>query len=140
VGKEVITHTDDVTVPGWSGAGYIIVDPSTGDGAFKIGGGQNGSFLYKLSNKLDQFIQWMSAINDKIGKLKYLGKTFNKIFSQVLRFVKNLKSIIDLQLACSGWSGVVDVFSYVGLILGLGLISAAKPAKGSGLAIPHLCY
>ena len=45
VGKEVITHTDAVSVPGWSGAGYIIFDPQTGDGAYKIGGGQNGGLL-----------------------------------------------------------------------------------------------
>jgi hypothetical protein len=44
-GKEVITHTDAVSVSGWSGAGYIIVDPQTGDGAFKIGGGSNGGLL-----------------------------------------------------------------------------------------------
>lgn len=44
-GKEVITHTDAVSVPGWSGAGYIIYDPVTGDGAYKIGGGSNGASL-----------------------------------------------------------------------------------------------
>lgn len=43
VGKEVITHTDAVSVPGWSGAGYIVYDPASGDGAYKIGGGANGS-------------------------------------------------------------------------------------------------
>jgi len=45
VGKEVVTHTDSVSVPGWSGAGYIILDPVTGDGAYKISGGENGGFL-----------------------------------------------------------------------------------------------
>ena len=44
-GKEVITHTDAVSVPGWSGAGYIITDPMTGDGAYKISGGGNGGGL-----------------------------------------------------------------------------------------------
>jgi hypothetical protein len=43
-GKEVITHTDAVSISGWSGAGYIIFDPVNGDGAYKIGGGQNGSY------------------------------------------------------------------------------------------------
>ena len=38
-GKEVTTHTDAISVPGWSGAGYIIMDPETGIGAYKIGGG-----------------------------------------------------------------------------------------------------
>jgi len=45
-GKEVITHTDAVSVPGWSGAGYIITDPQTGDGAYKIAGGGNGGVLF----------------------------------------------------------------------------------------------
>lgn len=26
--------------PGWSGSAYVIFDPVTGDGAFKIGGGK----------------------------------------------------------------------------------------------------
>ena len=45
VGKTVITHTDPVSVPGWSGAGYIILDPDTGEGAYRIGGGLDGAFL-----------------------------------------------------------------------------------------------
>lgn len=44
-GKEVMTHTDDVSVPGWTGAGYIIMDPHTGIGAYKIGGGENGAII-----------------------------------------------------------------------------------------------
>jgi hypothetical protein len=44
-GKEVITHTDAVSVPGWSGAGYIITDPDTGAGAYKIAGGANGGTI-----------------------------------------------------------------------------------------------
>ncbi len=45
VGKTVITHTDAISVPGWTGAGYIILDPETGEGAYKIGGGSNGGFF-----------------------------------------------------------------------------------------------
>ncbi len=43
-GKEVITHTDAVSVPGWTGAGYIITDPQTGDGAYLISGGGEWCF------------------------------------------------------------------------------------------------
>ena len=46
-GKEVITHTDSVSVPGWSGAGYILFDPDTGSGAYKISGGMNGGILFE---------------------------------------------------------------------------------------------
>ncbi|MFO8002797.1 transglutaminase domain-containing protein, partial [Thioalkalivibrio sp.] len=30
VGREVIVHTDPISVPGWTGAGYVIIDPQTG--------------------------------------------------------------------------------------------------------------
>ena len=43
VGKEVIVHTEPISVPGWKGAGYIVTDADTGAGAWKIGGGSNGS-------------------------------------------------------------------------------------------------
>ncbi len=48
-GKEVITHTDAVSVPGWTGAGYIITDADTGAGAYKISGGGNGGWFTLLA-------------------------------------------------------------------------------------------
>jgi hypothetical protein len=48
VGKEVITHTDRISVPGFTGEGYIIFDPVSGSGAYKITGGNNGGFLAGL--------------------------------------------------------------------------------------------
>ncbi len=42
VGKEVIAHTDRINIPGWTGEGYILFDPATGAGAYKITGGTNG--------------------------------------------------------------------------------------------------
>jgi hypothetical protein len=44
-GKEVIAHTDRISVPGWTGEGYILFDPVTGDGAYKITGGANGGYI-----------------------------------------------------------------------------------------------
>lgn len=44
-GKLVMTHTDAVSIPGWTGAGYVIIDPETNVGAWKISGGTNGGFL-----------------------------------------------------------------------------------------------
>jgi hypothetical protein len=47
-GQTVTTHTDPVSVPGWNGAGYVILDPETGDGEWKAGGGKNGACLLFL--------------------------------------------------------------------------------------------
>ncbi len=44
-GYTVITHTDNVSISGWSGVGYIIQNPVTGDGAYKITGEANGGLL-----------------------------------------------------------------------------------------------
>lgn len=45
-GKKVTTHTNAVSIPGgWSGFGYIVLDPVTGDGAYRINGGSNGGDL-----------------------------------------------------------------------------------------------
>jgi len=44
-GLTVIAHTDNVSVPGWMGAGYIIFDPETGGGAYKISGGLSGGII-----------------------------------------------------------------------------------------------
>ncbi|MEJ2406521.1 MAG: hypothetical protein P8171_19945, partial [Candidatus Thiodiazotropha sp.] len=47
-GMNVITHTDSVSVPGWSGGGYIILDPEDNAGAYKISGGVDGGYLIIL--------------------------------------------------------------------------------------------
>jgi hypothetical protein len=44
-GKEVTVHQSPITQSGWTGTGYIITDPATGAGAYKISGGANGSYL-----------------------------------------------------------------------------------------------
>lgn len=57
-GEEVFTHATPISVTGWTGAGYIIFDPATGDGAYKISGGQNGGY----SSYIIAFVVLMAAI------------------------------------------------------------------------------
>ncbi|MDD3761277.1 MAG: hypothetical protein PHO57_10670 [Acidithiobacillus sp.] len=44
-GKEVTIHENPITAHGWTGYGYIIVDPETGAGAYLIEGKGNGGNL-----------------------------------------------------------------------------------------------
>lgn len=46
--KQAIVSQHEVTVGGWTGVGYIIVDPETGAGAYQISGG--GEWLRSLVN------------------------------------------------------------------------------------------
>lgn len=49
-GKTVTVSQGKVSVGGWTGVGYIISDPGTGAGAYKISGGANGGYLYLVAN------------------------------------------------------------------------------------------
>jgi len=44
-GRIAIAHTNNISVPGWSGAGYLILDPEIMDGSYKISGGFNGGLI-----------------------------------------------------------------------------------------------
>jgi hypothetical protein len=48
-GMEITAHEQPVNFYGSSQVGYIILDPATGAGAYKIGGGENGAFVLILS-------------------------------------------------------------------------------------------
>ncbi|MDN3442544.1 hypothetical protein QL898_12975 [Psychrobacter sp. APC 3279] len=43
-GKTVTVHDTQITLNGWSGTGYTILDPESGAGAYMIGGGLDGGF------------------------------------------------------------------------------------------------
>jgi transglutaminase-like putative cysteine protease len=45
-GLTVTVHEKPITVSGWIGTGYIINNPATGAGAYKISGGANGGSLW----------------------------------------------------------------------------------------------
>ncbi len=44
-GHEVTTHEAPITQSGWTGAGFIAIDPDTGAGGYVIDGGSNGGAL-----------------------------------------------------------------------------------------------
>jgi len=44
-GKEVTVSKTNINIDGWTGCGYIIIDPSAGDGAYMISGGMNGAWV-----------------------------------------------------------------------------------------------
>ncbi len=44
-GMEVTVHQSEINAFGFTGAGYVIIDPDTGAGAYKIEGGANGAIF-----------------------------------------------------------------------------------------------
>jgi len=56
-GKVVTVSKTNITFNGWTGCGYIIIDPTTGNGAYMISGGMNGALLIFLS-----IINWLISL------------------------------------------------------------------------------
>jgi hypothetical protein len=122
-GKEVITHTDAVSVPGWSGAGYIILDPTTGNGAYKIGGGANGSFLDNLFIK---GLFYIGAFLSLLDKNPGLAAALDAVVAGLSVLVSTIVNLIELVSGCNsvGFTAVI-IFSLVfaTLIFELALIA-----------------
>ncbi len=84
VNKEVIVHSDPISIPGWSGAGYIIFDPITGAGAYKIGGGTNGKYLSaeevkSIREKCDEDPSDGIVLGLLLGLVVGIGQLFDNI-------------------------------------------------------------
>jgi len=83
VGKEVTVSENNITVAGWVGVGYIISDPETGAGAYRISGGANGAELTADG------LRNMRAMTLS-GMLNGLKEFFNIILPYTDAFIKRL--------------------------------------------------
>jgi len=68
-GKEIIAHTDQLTVAGYKGSGYAILEPATGEGIYKISGGKNGGFVEGSSEGEMLLAMLMALITGITGTL-----------------------------------------------------------------------
>ena len=59
-GREITTHTNPIDFFGSEVVGYIIIDPQTGAGAYKICGGENGGFM-DIDEEVDKTF-WVAGL------------------------------------------------------------------------------
>ncbi|WP_440995002.1 hypothetical protein [Arhodomonas sp. SL1] len=136
-GKEVITHTDAVSVPGWSGAGYVIFDPKTGAGAWKIGGGVNGGSLDLWEHGKTLFWALLGEYGGKLGDLLNNAKSFLDHTVTVYELVKNcptvhtIMAIISITMMQIKFAVIGVAFAKLGpvVLLSYALIVASIMAK-----------
>jgi hypothetical protein len=123
-GKEVITHTDAVSVPGWSGAGYIITDPVTGDGAYKISGGGNGGILILVSSAILLFVSLSPALTALLVNPVLLVLL---LYFSILGIGKGLSLIFgdERYYSASKWTASIILGGYTGIIIGEFIAEAA---------------
>ena len=140
-GKEVITHTDSVSVPGWSGAGYIITDPDTGAGAYKIAGGGNGGFfdniIFGLSmlfatigGAIDGFV---ASASDDLPFAADLEKAlWAKKLEPLGKFLGSLTLLFDIAMTLDQDIDITDKIGRISVaLLGFGIGSVVGAAIGA---------
>lgn len=65
-GSIVTTHERSINFNGWVGEGYIIIDPTTGAGAYKIAGGGNGSEVITTTADVINWISFAAGLKVRI--------------------------------------------------------------------------
>ncbi len=121
-GKIVTVSKTNITMNGWSGCGYTIVDPTTGAGAYMIAGGFSGALIQAFFSSITDLIGNMAQkgyINSS-NTLKFVGKLaaaatvisfgitmYNIVMNPNLTLEQKISDIIVWTLATVGalWVG-----------------------------------
>jgi len=110
-GKVVTTHEQRLNFNGWIGEGYIILDPETGAGAYKIAGGGNGGKV-DVVDLINNVIGWANTLIDVLVEgmrnsqdiaaqaFKFFLTAVGKLFSAVTNTLGNIKTGFDLFSNC----------------------------------------
>jgi len=118
-GMVVTTHEQSINFNGWIGEGYIILDPATGAGAYKIAGGGNGGFLSFISTSLS-VLGYLKEFSK--GWSKYLGPKLSRAGA----YVTMLSVIFDCPHAAAGLVALI-MFLAIAMIILVGILTAAMP-------------
>ena len=149
-GKEVTIHEKPLTISGWTGAGYTVIDQDTGAGGYLIEGGSNGGFLQSLFGALLQIGSWLTSLaRDNPGVATIVGLILGSLAAAgvggpIVLALAALSTIISLAigletagLICGGVISVVIIaITVVGSfgkgIGGLSIFNAVNAYGGIG--------
>ena len=135
-GKVATMHQHPISYAGWTGAGYTIIDPESGAGAYKISGGSNGGWaaLGHLINVFDLFYGGLIAFASSVG-------TQLPLFKSIINFIKVASftySAFNTGLNCSAAdAGIIflTLTTIITLILIQLISSMGNPLAAFGLGI-----
>lgn len=102
-GKEVTVHESPISVAGFSGAGYILTDITTGAGAYLIEGGGRGS----LVGQNDSVTEWTGIAGD-VFEATYKEEVFQQLSRRCVLYGLITKSIL-IATACPDPDQATDV-------------------------------
>jgi hypothetical protein len=136
-GKEIIAHTDQLTVSGYKGSGYAIIDPVTGEGIYKISGGKNGSFLEALG--LGAAVVGAIAMLAGAGSLLIILISILSIVATVTSFLITIEPCGDSRDEIMLWANIF-VAAAVGVLGIFGKAGAALAAASAGYIFDKMVH
>ncbi len=129
-GNIAIAHQSNISVPGWSGAGYILLDQETGIGSYKITGGGNGGFLKNILNSAINKLMliagiWQGFAKNNPALAKLLGGSIGLVIGALTRIVKLLNE-------CPTGIALIGTLLTIGWNILFLTINVALAASGAG--------
>ncbi len=131
-GKIVTVQKSYITYNGWTGCGYIIIDPSTGAGAYMISNGLNGfCFMYYFWTFMLQ-LAWFLYL----ASIAIFAATFILVFGEVIAAFASLITAISALLTTIGSALYVYLGYYLGQTIMTTVTAAAVICFLQGLETP----
>jgi hypothetical protein len=127
-GKEVIAHTDRISVPGFTGEGYIVFDPIGGAGAYKITGGANGGYVVVATIFIIVAFLIAAAAASGIGGILLAGGFAAFSMSSYTSTVKKISELVNSgKLTAEDGATFIKVLSvFTALTAGLSITKSLK--------------
>jgi len=101
LGLEVTVHQSPITVNGWQGSGYAILDAEYGVGAYQISGGVSGGFLSDGESDFLMYVGFSAALVG--GLLNILPLV---LFAAAISSMLIVDLYLDFQMLDSGCDGL----------------------------------
>ncbi len=132
-GKIATAHESQLTYHSWVGSGYLLLDPQTGAGAYKIAGGMNGG---ATSGGAGDVVQWSNWLVDFVDLLMPEGESLGAVSKAfgVLGALLSGKAAFDANCGFGAIYGVY-AFAIAGLLMGIMLTFFFLPWIAFGLGV-----
>jgi len=135
-GQIATAHEAQLNYFGWVGSGYLLIDPETGAGAYKIAGGANGGELLTIVSALLGYLGGITMTGDSGGpqtlskRLTGLAKAakYTSILGVIALAVEAIEVLSDGNVNWSGklgrLSGAMFAFAATTYVIGAAFLFA----------------
>ena len=123
VGKEITVSQANITANGWTGVGYIITDPVTGSGAYKISTGKNGGILKTVLMHAMFTIGCLAAF---AKNHPVIAKAVSGSIGLIISMVRNAFMLFERCPLPIALSAMVSLLAWNFMIIGITMALAAS--------------